>query len=263
VGAQDLADARLAAARGVDGGGDVNLLAEALAWIFSPDRLTGSLPLPTAIAQHLAFTFGSVAIAAVIAIPVGWAVGHTGRGRDVVVFLSGAARALPALGLVVLLVLLVGVSQKTEAAVVAFVLLAIPSILAGAYAGVEAIDRSVIDAGRAMGMTEWQILFRIEMPLGLALLIGGLRSATLQVVATVTIAAYVGLGGLGFYLIQGLALRQFDQILGASIVIVALALALDGLFALLARFAVPRTDGPRSRREAAAQALAPVPQLSR
>ena len=184
----------------------MNVFAEAFAWIFSPDRLTGSLPLPLAVWQHLAFTFGSVAIAAVIAIPLGWLIGHTGRGREIAVALSGAARALPSLGLVVLLVLLLGVVHKTEAAVVAFVLLAIPSILAGAYAGFEAIDRTVIDAGRAVGMTEWQVLWKIEVPLGLPLLIGGLRSATLQVVATVTIAAYVGLGGLGFFIIQGIQL---------------------------------------------------------
>ncbi len=241
----------------------MNFFAEAFAWIFSPDRLEGSLPLPTAIAQHLAFTFGSVAIAAVIAIPIGWLIGHTGRGREIAVFLSGAARALPALGLVVLLVLLMGVNLKTEAAVTVFVVLAIPSILAGAYSGVEAIDRTVIDAGRAMGMTEWQILFRIEMPLGLSLLIGGLRSATLQVVATVTIAAYVGLGGLGYYMIQGLNLNDFPEVLGAAIVVTALALALDGLFALLARFAVPRTDGPRIRQRRAARAPLPALQTSR
>lgn len=231
----------------------MNLLAEAFAWIFSPARLAGSLPLPTAIAQHLAYTFGSVAIAAVIAVPVGWMIGHTGKGREVAVFLSGAARALPALGLVVLLYLLFGVSLKTEAAVAAFVVLAIPSILAGAYAGIEAIDRSVIDAGRAMGMTQRQILFRIEVPLGLSLLIGGFRSATLQVVATVTIGAYIGVGGLGFYILQGIALRDFAEILGASIIVVVLALVLDGLFALLARFAVPHTDGPRRRSSRAAR----------
>jgi osmoprotectant transport system permease protein len=236
------------AARGGQGGDRVNLFAEALAWIFSPERLTGSLPLPTAIMQHLFFTFVAVLIAALVAIPAGWLIGHTGRGREIAVFASGAARALPALGLVTLLVMTIGVTQKTEAAIVTFVLLAIPSILAGAYAGFEAIDRSVIEAGRAMGMTEWQILFRIEVPLGLSLLIGGLRSATLQVVATVTIAAYIGLGGLGFYLIQGINIRDFAQILGASVVVVALALALDGLFALLARFAVPRADGPRLTR---------------
>jgi osmoprotectant transport system permease protein len=240
----------------------MNLFADAIAWIFSPDRLEGSLTLPMAIAQHLAFTFGSVLIAAVIAIPIGYVIGHTGRGREIAVFLSGAARALPALGLVVLLVMLAGVTLKTEAAVTAFVVLAIPSILAGAYAGIEAIDRTVIDAGRAMGMTQWQILFRIEMPLGLSLLIGGLRSATLQVVATVTIAAYVGLGGLGFFLIQGLQTRNFAEILGAAIVVVVLALVLDGLFALLARYAVPRTTGPRSRTNRARPAPQPVAQTS-
>lgn len=224
----------------------MNYFLEAFAWIFSPDRLTGALPLPTAIAQHLAFTFGSVLIAALIAIPVGWLIGHTGRGRELAVFLAGAARSLPSLGLIVLLVLLLGVALKTEAAVVAFVLLAIPSILAGAYAGIEAIDRSVIDAGRAMGMTPWQVLWKIEVPLGLPLLIGGLRIATLQVVATVTIAAYVGLGGLGYYIIQGIALRNFPQILGASIIVIALALLLDGVFAVLQRIVVPRGVAARS-----------------
>jgi osmoprotectant transport system permease protein len=232
----------------------MNLFFDALAWIFSPERLTGSLTLPEAIAQHLAFTFFSVLIAGLVAVPVGWLIGHTGRGREIAVFLSGAARALPALGLVALLVLLLGVTLKTEAAMVAFVLLAIPSILAGAYAGIEAIDKSVIDASRAMGMTQWQTLFRVEVPLGLSLLIGGFRSATLQVVATVTIAAYFGLGGLGFFMIQGLNLRQYDEILGASIVVVVLALALDGLFAVLARFAVPRTEARRARGSDAARA---------
>lgn len=226
----------------------MNLFVDAFAWIFSPDRLTGSLPLGEAVAQHLAFTFASVLIAAVIAIPAGWAIGHTGRGREFAVALSGAARAIPALGLVVLLWLVLGVLHKTEAAVTSFVVLAIPSILAGAYAGIEAIDRAVIDAGRAVGMTSWQVLWRIEVPLGLPLLIAGLRSATLQVVATVTIATYVGLGGLGFYILQGIQLQRFDEILGASLLVIALALALDGIFAVLQRVVVPHGVPPRTRR---------------
>ncbi|MDT3331104.1 MULTISPECIES: ABC transporter permease [Microbacterium] len=218
----------------------MNVFLDAFAWIFSPDRTTGYLPLWEAILQHLGFTFGSVAIAAVIAIPAGWAIGHTGKGREIAVFLSGAARSLPSLGLVVLLYLVIGVNFKEQAAVVAFVLLAIPSILAGAYAGIEAINRSTVEAGRAVGMTPMQILWKIEVPLGLPLLIGGIRSAVLQVVATVTIAAYVGLGGLGFALIQGIQTRNAAQILGASIVVVILALVLDGAFALFQRIVVPR-----------------------
>lgn len=218
----------------------MNVFVEAFAWIFSPDRTTGYLPLWEAVLQHLGYTFGSVAIAAAVAIPAGWAIGHTGRGREVAVFLSGAARALPSLGLVVLLYLLIGVNFKEQAAVVAFVLLAIPSILAGAYAGIEAVGRTTIEAGRAVGMTPMQVLWKIEVPLGLPLLIGGIRSAVLQVVATVTIAAYVGLGGLGFALIQGIQTRNSAQILGASIVVVVLALVLDAVFALLQRVLVPR-----------------------
>lgn len=238
----------------------MNLFADAIAWIFSPDRLTGSLPLPVAIGQHLAFTFGAVLIAAIIAIPAGWAIGHTGRGREFAVALSGAARAIPTLGLVVLLYLLVGVAFKSQAAVFAFVILAIPSILAGAYAGFEAIDRSVISAARAVGMTPWQVLWKVEVPLGLPLLIGGIRAATLQVVATVTIATYVGLGGLGFYILQGIQVRDTAQILGASILVVALALALDGLFALLQRVIVPRgVRAPASVRRRRSAQTAPAP----
>lgn len=239
----------------------MSLILEAFAWLFSPDRLEGANALPIRIGEHLFFTFVSVLLASVIAIPLGWLIGHTGKGREIAVGLSGAARALPSFGLILLLVLVIGVTQKPLAAFIAFVVLGIPSILAGAYSGLEAIDRRVIDAARATGMTEWQILWKVEVPLGLPLLIGGLRAATLQIVATVTLAAYIGLGGVGLYIIAGLNLRQFDQMLGAAIVVVVLALILDGLFALVQRVVVPRgvTAGrvkdirtPSSRRRAVA-----------
>ena len=217
----------------------MNLILQAIAWIFSGNPGRGLEPIPIALAQHLAYTFLSVAIAAIIAIPLGWLIGHTGKGRDIAVAISGAARAVPSFGLLILLVLLLGVLRTTEAAVITFVLLAIPSILAGAYAGFEAVDRRVVDAARSMGMTEWQILWRVEVPLGLPLLVAGIRSATLQVVATVTIAAYVNLGGLGQYILAGIPLRRFDIVLGGALLVAALALVLDGVFALLQRWSVP------------------------
>ncbi len=218
----------------------MNLFSDAIAWIFSPDRAEGALPLSEAIGTHLAFTFVSVLVAALLAVPAGWLIGHTGRGREVAVALSGAARAVPSFGLVLLLVLVLGVTHKVAASTTAFVLLAIPPILAGAYAGIEAVDRRVVDGARAIGMTPGQVLRTVEVPLGLPLLIGGLRSATLQVVATVTLAGYVGNWGLGFYIVQGIQLRDFSQILGAALVIVVLAVVLDLLFALLERAVVPR-----------------------
>jgi osmoprotectant transport system permease protein len=218
----------------------VNLFSEAMAWLFAAERYTGPDSLQVRIGEHLFYTFVSVLVVAVIAIPLGYFIGHTGRGREIAIGVSGAARAIPSFGLILLLVLLMSVTQKPLAAFIAFVLLGIPSVLAGAYSGLEAIDRRVIDSARAVGMTEWQILWKVEIPLGLPLLIGGLRSATLQIVATVTLAAYIGLGGVGGYIIAGLALRRFDQMLGAALVIVALALVLDGLFALAERLVVPR-----------------------
>lgn len=231
----------------------MNLFAEAFAWLFSPDRLQGTAAIPVALGQHLLFTFASVAVAILIAVPIGLAIGHTGRGREIAVAVSGAARAIPSFGLLLLLVLLFGVLRIPEAAVVTFVLLAIPSILAGAYTGLEAIDRRTVDAGRSMGMTEWQILWRIELPLGLPLLVAGVRAAVLQVVATVTIAAYVGLGGLGYYIIQGIPTRNLPQVLGGSILVAGLALLLDLIFALLQRVSVPRGAriAPSGRRRAA------------
>jgi osmoprotectant transport system permease protein len=217
----------------------MDLFADALAWLISPERLEGSGALTVRIGEHLAYTGISVLIAALMAVPLGYLIGHTGRGRELAVGISGAARALPSFGLILLLVLLFGVLQVSLAAVVAFVLLAIPSILAGAYTGIQAIDRDTIDAARAIGMTEWQILWKVEIPLGLPLLIGGLRNGALQVIATVTLAAYVNLGGLGYDILQGLPLRRYDQMLGAAIVVMVLALAVDALFGLLQRCAVP------------------------
>ncbi|MEV7619205.1 ABC transporter permease subunit [Microbacterium sp. NPDC089321] len=218
----------------------MNLFADAFAWLFSPDRLEGTYALPILLGQHLLYTIVSVAVAAAIALPAGWLIGHTGRGREIAVAISGAARAIPSFGLLVLLVLVLGILQTPLAAVITFVLLAIPSLLAGAYTGLEAIDRRVIDAARAMGMTEWQIFTKVELRLGLPLLIGGLRSALLQVIATVTIAAYVNLGGLGWPIIQGIPLSRFDQVLGGAILVAALALIVDLLMALAQRAAVPR-----------------------
>lgn len=227
----------------------MNLFADALAWLFSPERLQGQYALPVLLGQHLLYTVISVAVAAAIALPAGWLIGHTGKGREIAVAISGAARAVPSFGLLVLLVLLLGVLQTPLAAVITFVLLAIPSLLAGAYTGFEAIDRRTIDAARAVGMTEWQIFTKVELPLGMPLLVGGIRSALLQVIATVTIGAYVNLGGLGWPIIQGIPLRRFDQVLAGALLVAVLALIVDLLLAVVQRAVVPvgiRSSDPAS-----------------
>ena len=224
----------------------MNVFADALAWLVSAENYTAAGSIPQRIAEHLWFTAVAVGSAALIAVPLGYFIGHTGKGRIWVVGSAGAARALPTFGLLLYLVLVLGVSQRTPAAIIALVLLAIPPLLAGAYAGIDQIDRSTLDAATAQGMTSWQLLRRVEIPLSLPLVIGGLRGATLQVVATVTLVAYVGLGGLGFDIIQGIPLRRFDQMVGSALLIVVLALALDGALAFLARVVTP--EGVRSGR---------------
>lgn len=223
----------------------MNLFADAWVWLTAPEQWTGTTVLDRA-AEHLLYTLLALAVSAAIAIPLGYLVGHTGRGRQLAVALAGAGRALPSLGLLTVLTLLVGVGDAVLAATVVFVVLAVPSVLAGTYAGVENVDGAVTDSARAMGMTPWQVLTRVEAPLGLPLLVGGLRSAALQVVATAVLAAYVGLGGLGIYVQRGISLRRYDEMLGGAIAIVALAVVVDVAFAVLARLAV-RVAGGQGR----------------
>lgn len=240
----------------------MNLFIDAFRWIADPAQWQGSYALPVLFAQHLFFTAVSLVVAIVIAVPAGWVIGHTGRGREIAVAVSGAARAIPSFGLLILLVLLFGVLQMPIAATVTFVLLAIPSLLAGAYSGLEAIDRRVIDAAYATGMTSWQVFWKVEFRLGLPLLVGGLRAATLQVIATVTIAAYVNLGGLGWPIIQGIPLRKFDQVLAGSLLVAALALLVDALLTLAQRASVPtglRSSPRRTAVKASSRGAGPVP----
>jgi len=218
----------------------VDIIRDALLWLLSVEQYQGPGSIPQRVGEHLYFTVVSVAVAALIALPLGYFIGHTGKGGVWLVGVTGAARALPSFGLILLLVLVFGVNNREGAAVIALVLLAIPPLLAGAYSGVHQIPRSVIDAARAQGMTEGQILVTVEIPLSLPLLLGGLRGAVLQVVATATLVAYVGLGGLGYEIIQGIPLRRVDQTFGTAIIIVVLALVLDAALAWAARVATPR-----------------------
>jgi osmoprotectant transport system permease protein len=215
----------------------MNLFLEGIRWVLDPAHYGGINGIDTRTAEHLFITLVSLATAAVIAIPLGYLVGHTGRGRALAVAVSGGVRALPTLGFLILIALGVGIGF--EAPYVALVVLGIPSILAGAYSGFEAIDRRTIDAARAVGMTEWQIVGKVEIPLGLPLLMGGLRLAALQIVATATLADYVGAGGLGHFIFLGLQTSDYPQMLAGSIVVIILAVVSEILFSILQKLVVP------------------------
>ena len=215
----------------------MNLFADAIRWILDPAQYGGGNGIETRLLEHLWISFAVVAVAAIIAVPAGFLIGHTGRGKSFAVLVSGGVRALPTLGLITIVALTVGIGL--EAPFIALVVLAIPSILAAAYSGFEAINRRTIDAARAVGMTEWQIVARVELPLGLPLLVGGLRLATLQVIATAVLADYVGGGGLGRFIFAGLKTNDYAQMLAGSILVVLLAILSEGFFSLLQRLVVP------------------------
>ncbi len=215
----------------------MNFLQQALDFIFTAANWSGPAGLTARIVEHLQYTVVAVAASAVIAVPVGMLIGHTGRGTFLVVTGVNALRALPTLGVLLLGVLLWGLGLVPPT--VALMLLGIPPLLAGTYAGIANVDRSVVDAARSMGMTERQVLSGVEVPNALPLILGGLRTATLQIVATATVAAYASLGGLGRYLIDGIKVRQFHIALVGALMVTALALILDAALAFAVWLSVP------------------------
>lgn len=228
----------------------MNLLFEAVAWIADPVHWSGAGSIPQRIWEHVWVSAVVLLIASAIALPLGAIIGHTGRGREVAVMVSGGLRALPTLGVLTLFGIWVGIGLT--APIIALVILAIPPLLAGAYAGFESVDRHTIDAARAMGMRESQIVGKVETPLGMPIIVGGIRSATLQIIATATLAAYIADDGLGRFIFEGLKTRDYAEMLGGSLLVIALALVVDGGFAIAQRLAVPagvqatRTGGLRA-----------------
>jgi osmoprotectant transport system permease protein len=218
----------------------MNFLQQALSFIFTASNWAGPAGLTARILEHLQYTAIAVVFSALIAIPIGMLIGHTGRGTFLVVTGVNALRALPTLGVLLLGVLLWGLGLVPPT--VALMLLGIPPLLAGTYAGIANVDRSVVDAARSMGMTESRVLFRVEVPNARPLILSGLRTATLQIVATATVAAYASLGGLGRYLIDGIKVRQFYLALVGALMVTALALILDAALAFAVWLSEPGTD---------------------
>jgi osmoprotectant transport system permease protein len=198
-------------------------------YLLDPAHWSGSQGIPARLVEHLGYVALTLLIALVIAVPLGAWIGHTGRGGFLAVGLANGLRALPTLGLLVLLVGATGLGLLGP--ITALVILAVPPILAGTYAGIRNVDPAIVDAARGMGMRGRDVLFGVELPNALPLITGGVRSSVLQVVSTATIAAFVALGGLGRFIIDGLAVRDFPQMIAGSVLVALLAIALDLLLA--------------------------------
>ena len=228
---------------------------DTIGWLTTAENWWGPTGILQRIEEHLQYSLLAVGLAAIIALPVGLVIGHTGRFEHGALGLSGAARAIPTLGLLVLL----GRWYPVQVGPVIIVLavLAIPPILANTAAGISGVDPAVRDAAQGMGMTPTQVLTRVELPLAAPLTLAGIRSALLQVIATATIAAFAGLGGLGRFIIDGFAVRDEARVYGGSIVVAVLALVGEGLFVLAQRSARPA--GLRRRRAPSPAVTVPIP----
>jgi osmoprotectant transport system permease protein len=206
-------------------------------WITQSANWHGAGSIPQQVLAHLGYSVLPLLVAALIGIPAGVIIGHTGRGATAVINVANAWRAIPTLGLLVLLAVLLPFSSLDW--LLPLVALAVPPILVNTYEGVAGVDPGVRDAARGMGMTRWQQVTRVEVPIALPLILVGLRTSAIFVVATATIAAYIGLGGLGRFIIDGLASNQYGPVAGGALLVVILAVLVLVLFAALSWLLVP------------------------
>jgi osmoprotectant transport system permease protein len=211
---------------------------ELLDWLADPARWSGSDSIPVRLLEHVLLSAAPVAAAIALAVPVGLAIGHSGRYRLAVVSLANIGRALPTLALLVIflpLVLRAGLGLGFWPTFFPLLLLAIPPILVNTYIGVAGVDADVREAAQSMGMRPLQVLLRVEVPLGLPFIFAGLRVAIVQVVATATLGAVVASGGLGRYIVDGLALQEHERIVTGAVLVGLLALVADRLMGSVER----------------------------
>ncbi|CAM3881215.1 ABC transporter permease [Nocardiopsis rhodophaea] len=214
----------------------MNVIMWILEWLAQPEQWVGSSGIPVRFAEHVGYSGLALLLSAAIAVPLGLLTGHTGRGGFLLASLANFARALPTIGVLFLVVLLVGIGLLPV--MVALVALAVPPILVNTYEGVRNVDPQLKDAAQGMGMRGTEVLFRLELPVALPLILLGLRTAAVQVISTATIAAYVGIGGLGRFIVDGQARQDLPMMLGGSLLVVVLALIVTALFGVLGRVLV-------------------------
>jgi osmoprotectant transport system permease protein len=224
----------------------MELLGEVLAWLTDPAQWTGRDAIPVRIGEHVLMSGISLLVGVAIALPLGLAIGHTRRWTGAVVAVTNVGRAVPSIGILgiaytLTLPLVAALDLRnigTPATVIALIVLAIPPIVVNTYTGIRDVDVDVVEAARGMGMSGRQVLRRVEVPLALAVILAGVRTASVQVIATATLGAVLSSGGLGRYIVDGFAQRDEPQMVSGALLVMLLAMLSEGLFALAQRRAV-------------------------
>jgi osmoprotectant transport system permease protein len=222
----------------------MTLLGDVARWFTDPAHYQGTDAVQTRILEHLAVSGLAVLVGVLVALPVGLFLGHTGRYAFVAVNVANIGRAIPSLAAIALAIPIAGTLLGVQnghgfwPTFFALIPLALPPILTNAYVAVRGVDKDVIEAARGMGVSEGGILRRIELPLALPLILAGIRTAAVNVIATATLGALVAFGGLGRYIVDGLALQEYDRLFAGALLVALLAIAVEVAFSTIERAAV-------------------------
>jgi osmoprotectant transport system permease protein len=209
-------------------------LGDVVAWLTDGSHWRGPNGVPTRTLEHLELSASALLVVCALALPLAFWLGHIGRGGTLAINITNVGRAVPVFA--VLILLAIGpVGLGVPATVIALVLFGLPPVLTNAYVGVREVDRDTVEAARAMGMTGWQVLRKVELPLSVPLVLNGVRLAAVQIVATATLGAFVLGGGLGRYINSGFARQDQAELVSGALLVATLALLIEGAFELLQR----------------------------
>lgn len=247
----------------------MGLLGDAFRWLNDPAHWRGRFGIPSRLVEHLQYSLSAIVASLLLAVPLAIWLGHKRRFGTAAVNVSNLGRAVPSFAILVIGTQLFGFVEIPVAGsftvFVALVLLAVPPLITNSYVAVAEVDDDVRDSAKGMGLSERQALLRVELPVAMPLIMAGVRTTAVQVVATATIAAFVGAGGLGRYIIDGRALptpaQQNVQILAGAVLVAALSLFTELVLALVQRAVTPRglRAEPAASKAAAIAVAAPTP----
>jgi len=231
----------------------VSTFADVYRWLTTAAHWSGPDGVPTRVGQHVVLSLIGLGVAFVLAVPVGLLVGHRRRGQFAAVSVANIGRAIPTLAvLVIVYVALINLRPSLGFSniptIVALVLLAVPPMLTNTYVGVEGVDRDVVEAARGVGMRGGQVLFRVEVPLAIPVILAGIRTAAVTVVATATLAPLAGGGGLGEYILNGVAQSDYGMTYAGALLVASLAILTEASLAALQRRLTPRVVSRARRR---------------
>lgn len=216
----------------------MSFLMSVVDWLRDPTHWSGDDGIPMRTLQHLQISFESVAIGALIALPIGIALGHYGKLGNLAINISNAGRAVPSFGILIIAFQIFGLGDTPT--IITLVALAIPPMLTNSYVGLSEVDKDVKDAARGMGYRELPQVLRIELPLAVPLVMAGIRTSAVQVIATATVAAFIGGSGLGRFIVDGYATQIYPAVFVGAIAVALLAVAAELALGGVERLLIPR-----------------------